>query len=118
MMLSQSCPLARLKSLLNDPEQLKNILLYHVTAGKLMASDVVASDYLTMANSESAKIKTDMGKAYIDTAEIVATDVEAGNGVIHVIDSVILPGKTVVDIARERWALYHPGGSIRGGWFG
>ena len=64
-----------------------------------MASDVVASDYLTMANSESAKIKTEMDKAYIDTAEIVVTDVEAGNGVIHVIDSVILPGKTVVDIA-------------------
>jgi transforming growth factor-beta-induced protein len=92
-------PAGTVESLLNDPEQLKNILLYHVTAGKLMASDVVASDYLTMANSESAKIKTDMGKAYIDTAEIVATDVEAGNGVIHVIDSVILPGKTVVDIA-------------------
>ena len=92
-------PAGTVEALLNDPEQLKNILLYHVTAGKLMAEDVVASDYLTMANGELAKIKTDMGKAYIDTAEIVTTDVEAGNGVIHVIDSVILPGKTVVDVA-------------------
>jgi transforming growth factor-beta-induced protein len=91
-------PAGTVEALLNDPEQLKNILLYHVTPGKLMASDVIASDYLTMANSESAKIKTDMGKAYIDTAEIIKTDVEAGNGVIHVIDSVILPGKTVVDM--------------------
>jgi transforming growth factor-beta-induced protein len=91
-------PAGTVEALLKDPQQLKNILLYHVTPGKLMASDVVASDYLTMANNESAKIKTDMDKAYIDTAEIVATDVEAGNGVIHVIDSVILPGKTVVDM--------------------
>jgi transforming growth factor-beta-induced protein len=94
-------PAGTVEALLKDPEQLKNILLYHVTAGKLMASDVVASDYLTMANGESAKIKSDMGKATIDNAEIVAADVEAGNGVIHVIESVILPDQTIADVAEN-----------------
>ena len=92
-------PAGTVEALLADPEQLKNILLYHVAPGKLMAADVVAQDYLAMANGESSRIKVDMGKATIDGAEIVTTDVEAGNGVIHVIDSVILPGKSVADIA-------------------
>jgi transforming growth factor-beta-induced protein len=92
-------PAGTVEALLKDPEQLKNILLYHVVPGKLMASDVVTSDYLSMANGESAKVKSDMGKAYINNAEIVAADVEAGNGVIHVIDSVILPDQTIADVA-------------------
>lgn len=92
-------PEGTLDTLLNDIPTLTNILLYHVVPGKLMAADVVASDYLNTVNGESAKIKTDMGKAFIDGAEIVVTDVVAGNGVIHVIDSVILPGKTIADVA-------------------
>jgi transforming growth factor-beta-induced protein len=93
-------PAGTVEALLADPEQLKNILLYHVASGKLMAADVVAQDYLAMANGESAQIKMDsMGNASIDGAGIVTVNVEAGNGVIHVLDTVILPGKSVADVA-------------------
>lgn len=93
-------PSGTVEALLADPEQLKNILLYHVVPGKLMATDVVAQEYLEMANGESARIKMDsMGNASIDGARIATVNVEAGNGVIHVLDSVILPGKSVADIA-------------------
>ncbi len=92
-------PAGTVEALLADPEALANILLYHVAPGKLMAADVLAQEYLAMANGESSRIKSDMDKAMIDGAEIVTTDIEAGNGVIHVIDSVILPGKSVADLA-------------------
>ena len=66
------------------------ILTYHVVPGKLKAADVVAAKELKTVNGKSAKISTKDG-AMIDGAKIVATDIECANGVIHIIDSVILP---------------------------
>ena len=70
---------------------LTNILLYHVAKGRRMAEDVVASEQIRMLNGERTMIKLMDGGAYINDSMIIATDVPADNGVIHVIDSVLLP---------------------------
>ena len=84
-------PKETLDALLADPEALAQILTYHVLAGKVMAADV--SDGLsapTLAGPAVAFTVVD-GKPMINDANIIATDVDASNGVIHVIDKVILP---------------------------
>jgi len=73
-----------------NKDKLVAILTYHVVPGKLKAADVLASADLKTVNGKSAKI-TSEGGARIAGAGIVATDIECANGVIHVIDSVILP---------------------------
>ena len=84
-------PKATLDGLLADPEALSKILLYHVISGKVMAADV--TDGLSADTLQGAPVtfKIVDGKPMINDANIVATDVAASNGVIHVIDSVILP---------------------------
>lgn len=72
-------------------EDLTAILLYHVAPGRLPASTVVASSQLTMASGGVASISLSGGAAFINDARIVTTDVEASNGIIHVIDAVLLP---------------------------
>lgn len=81
------------EDLLANPE-LSNILLYHVVPGKVMASDVLALPNGTMVQTVGGKSVTVTfmgGNVYVDDAKVVTTDVEASNGVIHVIDSVLLP---------------------------
>ena len=92
-------PEGTVEALLADPEALANILLYHVAEGRLMASDVVGLDKVAMLQGKSAVISQDMGKVMIDNAEIVITDILTSNGVIHVIDSVILPKNDIVETA-------------------
>ena len=70
--------------------KLASILKYHVVAGKVMAADVKAGKVITL-NGAKAKIAIKDGKVTIDKANIVKTDIVGTNGVIHVIDSVILP---------------------------
>jgi len=73
-------------------EQLKSILLYHVVAGKVMASDVVTLTSADTVQGQPVTIKVEDGKVYLnDTVQVIITDVEASNGVIHVIDAVLLP---------------------------
>jgi transforming growth factor-beta-induced protein len=72
-------------------EVLTEILLYHVATGRRSAADVVSSDRIRMANGGFTTIRTEAGEAYINDARIVATDVEASNGLIHVIDTVLAP---------------------------
>ena len=80
-------------------EQLKSNLLYHVVSGKVMAEDVVTLTSADTVLGEPVTIKVDMGKVYLnDTVEVIITDVEASNGVIHVIDSVLLPPAKLSDI--------------------
>jgi uncharacterized surface protein with fasciclin (FAS1) repeats len=83
-------PKATLDALAADKEKLKAVLTYHVVPGKLMATDVLKNKELKTVQGASAKISS-MGGAKIDGANIVKTDVAASNGVIHVIDAVILP---------------------------
>jgi transforming growth factor-beta-induced protein len=79
-------------------ENLKDILLYHVVPGKVMAEDVVGLEKAETVLGKDLLVKVDMGKVYINEAEVVITDVEASNGVIHVIDSVLLPPAELLDI--------------------
>jgi transforming growth factor-beta-induced protein len=85
-------PEGTLDSLLADTEALKQVLLYHVVAGEVMAADVVNLTEADSVEGSPIAISVMDGKVYLnDTAEVTATDVMASNGVIHVIDQVILP---------------------------
>ena len=82
-------PAGTVDALLKDPKKLASILTYHVVAGKVMAKDVKAGQVKSVQGS-MLTIKTD-GGVMLDNAKVVATDVVADNGVIHVIDTVVLP---------------------------
>jgi uncharacterized surface protein with fasciclin (FAS1) repeats len=82
-------PKATLDALLADKAKLTAVLTYHVVAGKVMAKDVKAGKVKSVQGSELT-IGT-MGGVTVDSATVTATDIVADNGVIHVIDSVLLP---------------------------
>ncbi len=85
-------PEGTVEALLADPEALANILLYHVVPGKVMAADI--SDGMkaeTVQGSEVSFAVHSDGAVTINNAQITAADIEAFNGVIHVIDEVLLP---------------------------
>jgi transforming growth factor-beta-induced protein len=84
-------PAGTVEALLADVPTLNNVLLYHVTSGNLMAADVLASDEIEMAQGSVVMISMDGSNALINDAIILITDIEASNGIIHVIDTVILP---------------------------
>ena len=84
-------PKATLDALGKDPALLKSVLLYHVVSGKVTAADVVKLTSAKTLQGASAKISVKGGKVFIDKARVVTPDVMASNGVIHVINSVILP---------------------------
>jgi hypothetical protein len=84
-------PEGTVESLLNDIPTLTNILLYHVVSGKVMASDVVNLSEAPTLNGKSVKVMVENGGVMIDNANVTATDIMAVNGVIHVIDQVIIP---------------------------
>lgn len=84
-------PKATLDALAADPTKLKAVLTYHVVAGKVMAADVVTLKAAKTVQGSSVKIAVVGGKVTVDAANVVKTDIACTNGVIHVIDSVILP---------------------------
>jgi len=79
------------EELLADTETLTSILLYHVVPGKVMAADVIGLTSATTAQGSDIAITVENGMVKINDATVLITDIEASNGVIHVIDSVILP---------------------------
>lgn len=84
-------PKGTLENLLKDKETLKKVLLYHVVSGKVMASDVVNLKSATTLEGDDVKIKTVDGNVMINNAKVIKADVGASNGVIHVIDTVLIP---------------------------
>jgi transforming growth factor-beta-induced protein len=85
-------PAGTLDGLLKDPEALKKILLYHVVAGEVTADQVVGLTSATSVEGAPIAIAVKDGQVYLnDAAQVVKTDILASNGVIHVIDKVILP---------------------------
>ena len=82
-------PKADLDALLKDKAKLTAVLTYHVVPGKVMAADVKAGKVKTVQGSEIT-VST-MGGVKVDAANVVKTDIAADHGVIHVIDSVIMP---------------------------
>ena len=88
-------PAATLASLLANPAELSKVLTYHVVAGKVTAADVVKLSEATTVNGAQVQIAVRDGKVVLNGTSTVATaDVMASNGVIHVIDTVILPPTT------------------------
>ena len=84
-------PEGTIEALLADTEKLGSILTYHVVPGKVMARDVVNLTKAATANGQDVQIKVRDGKVMINDATVIVTDIEASNGVIHVIDTVIMP---------------------------
>ena len=86
-------PAETLEALLKpeNKEQLKALLTYHVVSGAVMADDVVNLDSAETLNGEGVHIQVKDGVVMINNAEVVKTDILSSNGVIHVIDTVILP---------------------------
>lgn len=86
-------PAGTVESLLlpENRDQLISILTYHVVAGKVTASQVVDMTSAATVNGESLTIMVEGGEVFVNDATVIATDVMASNGVIHVVDTVILP---------------------------
>jgi transforming growth factor-beta-induced protein len=84
-------PKATLDALAADPAKLKAVLLYHVVPGRVTAADVVKLTSAKTAEGRSVAIKVTNGSVFVDGAQVTTPDVEASNGVIHVIDSVLIP---------------------------
>ena len=82
-------PKAQLDALLADKAKLTQVLTYHVVPGKVMAADVKAGKVRTVQGGELT-VSTS-GGVKVDSANVVKTDIVADNGIIHVIDSVVLP---------------------------
>ena len=74
-----------------NKQKLTSILTYHVVSGKVMASQVVKLHEAKTVNGQDVKIMADGGKVMADNANVVQTDIQCTNGVIHVIDTVLLP---------------------------
>jgi transforming growth factor-beta-induced protein len=93
-----------LTALLADPSALSKVLLYHVAPGKLMAADVVGKSSTTTADSNlPIAFQALNGKVFVNNARILVTDIQATNGVIHVIDTVLQPPtKDIVDTLASR----------------
>ena len=90
-----------------NKQKLTDILLYHVVSSKVMAADVAGLTSATTVLGKDVAIKVDMGNVYVNDAKVIITDIETSNGVIHVIDTVLIPAadeaamekNTIVDIA-------------------
>jgi uncharacterized surface protein with fasciclin (FAS1) repeats len=84
-------PEGTIPALLENKDKLTSILTYHVVPGKVMASDVVNLDSAKTVNGQSLTITVKDGKVMVDGATVIKTDIVCSNGVIHVIDAVVLP---------------------------
>ena len=85
-------PDGMLEGLLTDTESLTQILLYHVLGDVVMADTVVTLDEAETLEGSKVKIEVVDGKVFVNDSQVTSTDIEASNGVIHVIDKVLVPG--------------------------
>ena len=83
-------PAGTLEALLMDKQKLASILTYHVVPGKVMAAQVKPGQVKTV-QGQSLTVTTMNGAVMVDSAKVIKTDIVASNGVIHVIDTVVLP---------------------------
>ena len=84
-------PEGMVDGLLADTESLTQVLLYHVVGDVVMAESVVKFSAATTLQGTYVSVKVDDGKVFINDAQVIITDLKANNGVIHVIDKVLLP---------------------------
>jgi uncharacterized surface protein with fasciclin (FAS1) repeats len=74
-----------------NKDKLRRVLTYHVVAGEVRAADVVKLQSAKAVSGDAITVKVRDGKVHVDDANVTTTDIQASNGVIHVIDTVILP---------------------------
>jgi uncharacterized surface protein with fasciclin (FAS1) repeats len=84
-------PPGTVEALLKDPEKLKTILLCHVVSGKVMAAQVIKMKSAMTAEGSPVKIHVSGGSVMVNDAKVTKTDIVCDNGVIHVIDTVLMP---------------------------
>jgi uncharacterized surface protein with fasciclin (FAS1) repeats len=84
-------PKSTLQALAKDKKQLKAVLLLHVAKGKLTAKKIVKRSSVKTLNGQRLAIKVRKGKVYVGGARVTKADVSASNGVIHVINKVLIP---------------------------
>jgi len=86
-------PAGTVESLLADPKKLASILTFHVVSGKVMSADVVKANGATPTTVNGAPLDVVVrgGKVFVNGAQVITADIVASNGVIHVIDSVLIP---------------------------
>jgi transforming growth factor-beta-induced protein len=84
-------PKGTVEGLLKDTPKLKDILLYHVVPGKVMAADVAKLSTAKTVEGKPVTLKVDGNKVMVNDAKVIIADLPASNGVIHVLDKVILP---------------------------
>lgn len=84
-------PKGTVEALLKDKAKLTAILTYHVVAGKVKSSEVAGMTSAKTVNGQKLSIQAKNGKVKVGNATVTAVDIEASNGVIHVIDQVLMP---------------------------
>ena len=84
-------PKSTLKSLARHPAKLRAVLLYHVVAGRVPSSQVVMLKSAKTLNGKSVRIHTAGGKVFVNNAKVIKADISASNGVIHVVNRVLIP---------------------------
>ena len=84
-------PAGALENLIANPEQLRAVLLYHVVPGRVTAEQVTGLESAPTAQGAALPVRVRDGRVSVGNAQVVKTDVEASNGVIHVINSVLMP---------------------------
>lgn len=84
-------PEGTVEGLLEDPEALGDILLYHVVPGEVTSDQVVTLESATTAQGSDLAIRVEGDSVFVNDAQVIVTDIQASNGVIHVIDAVLLP---------------------------
>jgi len=96
----KALPAGTVEALLKDVPKLKAILLYHVVPGKVMAADVLKAKDAKTAQGQFVSFCTKEG-VKVNGAKVVKADIHCSNGVIHVIDAVILPQDDIIETARK-----------------
>ena len=84
-------PEGTVESLLETIPELKNILLYHVVSGNVLAADVVSLESAVTLQGETVSISVMGDVVKINDSQVIITDIQGSNGTIHVIDTVLLP---------------------------
>ena len=87
----EKVPTQTLRALLANKAKLKAVLLYHVVPGKVTAAKVVKLSSATTANGERVRIRVQGSTVYVNNARVTQADVVASNGVIHMVDRVLIP---------------------------
>ncbi len=96
----EALPMGTVDALLQDPSgDLTQILLYHVLSGQVLSSDLSNGQMATTINGKDINVTIDNGNVFINNAQVTVADIPADNGVVHVINAVLLPPRTtVVDV--------------------